>query len=160
MFRVTAVSVEEYFTFDPARESDLRAVDEAIRAAAPTLTRWFVSGTPEGKPGMRMTLIGYGDFLYAVKASPEPVRWPIIGLALQKNYLSLYCSARDGERPFVLDYANRIGKVDVSDKGVIRFKSVEHLNLDGLRAMISDLETGLQTGQLNLRYGRTAKGSE
>ena len=73
MFRVTAVSVEEYFAFDPAREPDLRAVDDVIRAAAPNLTRWFVSGTPEGKPGMRMTMIGYGEFLYTVKASSEPV---------------------------------------------------------------------------------------
>src|ERR1700759_666695 len=79
MFRVTAASVEEYFAFDPARESDLRAVDEAIRAAAPTLTRWFVQGTPEGKPGMRMTMIGYGDFMYTVKSSPEPIRWPVVG---------------------------------------------------------------------------------
>lgn len=157
MFRVTASSIEEYFAFDPARESDLRAVDEAIRAAAPTLPRWFVQGTPEGKPGMRMTMIGYGDFMYTVKSSPEPIRWPVVGLALQKNYLSLYCSARDGERPFALDYADRLGKVDVSDKGVIRFKNAGDLNLDELRAMIGDLEAGLRAGRLSLRYGRAAK---
>jgi hypothetical protein len=44
MFRVHASSIEEYFAFDPAREGDLRQVDEVIRAAAPGLERWFVAG--------------------------------------------------------------------------------------------------------------------
>ncbi|WP_433654051.1 hypothetical protein ACQPW1_25630 [Nocardia sp. CA-128927] len=67
MFRVAAASVDEYFAFDPAREVDLRRTDELIRAAAPTLTRWFVPGTADGKPGMAMTVIGYGTFEYAVR---------------------------------------------------------------------------------------------
>jgi hypothetical protein len=45
---------------------------------------------------MRMNLIGYGAFTYEVK-SGERVEWPIIGLALQKNYITLYTSVvKDG----------------------------------------------------------------
>jgi hypothetical protein len=45
---------------------------------------------------MRMSLIGYGAFTYEVK-SGERVEWPIIGLALQKNYITLYTSVvKDG----------------------------------------------------------------
>lgn len=45
VFNVMAGSVEEYFRFDPSREHERRAVDPLIRAAAPTLARWFVPGT-------------------------------------------------------------------------------------------------------------------
>jgi 3'-phosphoadenosine 5'-phosphosulfate (PAPS) 3'-phosphatase len=45
MFTVNAASVDEYLRFDPARERDMRALDALIRAAAPTLSRWFVPGT-------------------------------------------------------------------------------------------------------------------
>ena len=93
MFKVRAASVEEYFRFDPAREDALRELDAVIRAAAPALSRWFVPGTPPGQPGMTMIMIGYGQYQYTVKASPAPVTWPILGLALQKNYLSFYSNA-------------------------------------------------------------------
>ena len=85
MFRVTATSAEDYFTYDRRREADPRKIDATIRAMAPTLRRWFVPGAREGKPGMRMTMIGYGHFFYTVKTSPDLVRWPVVGLALQKN---------------------------------------------------------------------------
>ncbi|GAA1716723.1 hypothetical protein [Fodinicola feengrottensis] len=39
MFRVQASTLEAYFAADPARESDLRAADSLIRAAAPGLAR-------------------------------------------------------------------------------------------------------------------------
>jgi hypothetical protein len=45
---------------------------------------------------MRMNLIGYGCFQYEVK-SGRRAQWPIVGLALQKNYISLYTSVvQDG----------------------------------------------------------------
>src|SRR5262245_46383838 len=157
MFRVTVTSLEDYFTFDRTRESDLRASDATIRANAPTLKRWFVPGARDGKAGMRMTMIGYGEFFYTVQASSEPIRWPVIGLALQKNYISLYCSARDGHRPFVLAYKKALGEVDASATGVIRFSGGEQIDIDGLGTMVRDLEKGLAAKRLSLRYGRAAK---
>ena len=69
LFTVIAGSVDEYFGFDPDRETELRALDALIRAAAPSLARWFVPGTAAGEPGMTMTMIGYGQFEYTVKSS-------------------------------------------------------------------------------------------
>lgn len=159
MFRVTATSLEDYFTFDRTREADLRKIDETIRTAAPTLRRWFVPGAREGKPGMRMTMIGYGDFFYTGKTSTDRVRWPVVGLALQKNYISLYCSARDTNRPFVLAYKKDLGAVDVSANGVIRFSDVAQIDVDALGAMVRDLEKGLIAKSLSLRYGRITRQS-
>jgi hypothetical protein len=79
MFKVNARSLEEYFRFDPAREKDLRALDELIRGAAPSLERWFVTGTPAGQPGMTMTMIGYGQYQYTVKDSGVRFTWPVLG---------------------------------------------------------------------------------
>jgi hypothetical protein len=140
MFKVPAGSVEEYFRFDPAREDDLRTLDELIRGAAPGLLRWFVPGTPDGQPGMTMTMIGYGKLQYYVKRSPVPVTWPVLGLALQKNYISLYNSAYADGPPFTCAYAGRLGRARVSKKGVVTFGAVQDMNLQALTEMITAIE--------------------
>ncbi|MFI6045006.1 hypothetical protein ACIA8C_25480 [Nocardia sp. NPDC051321] len=155
MFRVAATSVEEYFAFDPARETELRRTDELIRAAAPALSRWFVAGTAAGKPGMAMTMIGYGRFEYAVRGSADTVSWPIVGLALQKNHLSLYLSAELDEQPFARHYPDRLGKVDVSATGAVRFARAADLDSAGFSAMLADLVRGLRSATVLVRYGRS-----
>jgi hypothetical protein len=42
---------------------------------------------------MRMKIIGYGKFRYAVK-SGKTIEWPVIGVSLQKNYISVYVAVR------------------------------------------------------------------
>jgi hypothetical protein len=151
MFKVHAGSAEEYLRFDPAREDGLRTLDELIRGAAPGLPRWFVRGTPDGQPGMTMTMIGYGQFQYSVKSSPVPVTWPILGLALQKNYISLYNSATGDGPPFTCAYADRLGHARVSKKGVVTFSALHDVNLHALTEMITAIEAGLAAGQLTAR---------
>lgn len=153
MFIVAASSLQEYFAADPAREADLRAVDRLIREAAPELTREFFGGTGAGKPGMGMSLIGYGKFQYRVRSSPEPIDWPVIGLALQKNHISLYVSAvRDG-RYLVEDYASELGKVSLG-RNCVRFAKADDLDGSGLGSLVRHIRNGLATGELGLRYGR------
>ena len=125
MFEVHAGSMEEYFRFDPGREDDLRAVDALIRAAAPALARWFVPGTPAGQPGMSMAMIGYGQFQYTVKTSPALISWPILGLALQKNYISLYNSANADRPAFTRAYDGKLGRVRISARGVVTMASLD-----------------------------------
>ncbi len=59
---------------------------------------------------MRMSLIGYGAFQYEVK-SGERVKWPIIGMALQKNYLTLYTSVFKDDTPVIDQYISRLGEL-------------------------------------------------
>jgi len=148
MFKVHAGSVEEYFRFDPAREHDLRGLDALIRAAAPGLSRWFVPGTPPGQPGMTMTLIGYGQYQYRVKSSATAVTWPILGLALQKSYISLYNSANGDGQPFTCSYAGKLGRAKVSTKGVVTFSSLDDLDQQAVTGMITAIAAGLASGQL------------
>jgi hypothetical protein len=151
MFKVHAGSVEEYFRFDPAREPALRELDAVIRAAAPALSRWFVPGTPPGQPGMTMVMIGYGRYQYSVRSSPEPVTWPVLGIALQKNYLSFYCSAHGDGSPFTCAYAGKLGRARVSAKGVVTFAAIEDINLEALAELVTAIAAGLESGQLIAR---------
>jgi len=159
MFKVAASDVETYFAFDPSREADLRAVDRMIRRAAPTLKRWFVAGTPQGKAGMSMVMIGYGRFTYTVRSSPQPIDWPIIGLALQKNYLSLYLSARRDGAPLLSFYADRLGKVSVSKIGAMTFAQAADIDHDEFIAMLRTLAVDLDNRRVELRYGRAKPSS-
>jgi hypothetical protein len=100
MYRVDADSLQAYLDFDPERKADLLKLDVAIRKAAPALTRHFHQGTPAGEAGMRMKMIGYGKFRFAIK-SGQTVIWPVVGVALQKNYISVYLSITKDGAPIV-----------------------------------------------------------
>lgn len=96
MFRVDADSLQAYFDFDPKRRIDLQKLDKLVKESAPRLKRYFHRGTPPGEPGMRFKMIGYGRFHYRAR-SGKSVERPVVGVALQKNYISVYLSvAKDG----------------------------------------------------------------
>jgi hypothetical protein len=109
MFRVAADSLEAYLAFDPARTADLEALHALMRKAAPSLKRHFHAGAPAGEAGMRMNLIGYGKFRYAIK-SGKTASWPVIGVALQKNYISVYVAVTWKGKPLVSFYAGKLGE--------------------------------------------------
>ena len=109
MFQVTADNLQAYLDFDPRRKADLQKLDTLIRKAAPDLKRHFHKGTPAGEAGMRMKMIGYGKFRYAIK-SGKTIAWPVVGVALQKNYISVYVSVTKDGAPIVSAYAGRLGE--------------------------------------------------
>ena len=110
MFRVNADSLEAYLAFDPDRTADLEKLHALMRKAAPGLKRHFHAGTPAGEAGMRMNLIGYGRFRYAIK-SGKTASWPVIGVALQKNYISVYVAVTRNGKPLVPFYAGKLGEL-------------------------------------------------
>jgi hypothetical protein len=86
--RVDATTIEECFALAGDREADLRAVDRIIGEAAPDLER-----TPFAGPSI--TMIGYGPTGWGRPSGSGP--WPVIGMALQQQYVSLYVAAvKDG----------------------------------------------------------------
>ena len=107
MFRVDVDSLEDYFAFDRKRKMDLKRLDKLIQASAPRLTRYFHRGAPEGQPGMRFKMIGYGQFHYLARDGKR-VEWPAVGVALQKNYISVYLSITKEGVPLVQSYAGKL----------------------------------------------------
>lgn len=157
MFTVAATTLTEYFAADPAREPDLRQVDEAIRAGAARLPRHLFTGTGKGRPGMSITMIGYGRFQYRVAGSDEPIDWPVLGLALQKNYISLYVAAVDGDRYLVEEYAGRLGKAEVG-RNMLRFRKADDLDRDSFAELLRRIDDGVADGSIGFRYGRATQG--
>ena len=137
MFQVPADSLESYLDFDPARKIDLKQFHELIRKAGPGLTRYFHQGTPAGTAGMRMKMIGYGKFRYTVK-SGQTVEWPVVGIALQKNYISVYVAVQKNRRPIMQDYAGKLGELR-SGHNNFSFERFADLKIDRLSSLISEI---------------------
>jgi hypothetical protein len=138
MFQVKADSLQGYLDFDPARKSHLLRLHDLIRTSAPALKRYFHKGTPAGEAGMRMKMIGYGKLRYATR-SGGTVEWPVIGVALQKNYISIYIAVTKAEKPIVAAYAGKLGEKRVG-RNNFSFERFEDLNTAGVSSLVA--ETG------------------
>jgi len=138
MFRVDVDSLAEYFDFDPERKAQLQKLDRLIKASAPALKRYFHRGTPEGEPGMRFKMIGYGKFQYMARRG-KYVEWPAIGVALQKHHISVYLAvAKDGV-PLVQSYAGKLGELRVGGNN-FSFVAYEDLNIQMMASLFAEAE--------------------
>lgn len=129
MFKpVGAKSDDEYIAMlEPGRKAQIEKLDELIRTTVPNLKRYFA-----------YNMLGYGTFTYR-NYKKEEVNWPVVALASQKNYISLYvCCVVDGGY-LAESYKDRLGKVSVG-KSCIRFKKVEDINLDVVREVLMKAE--------------------
>ena len=136
MFRVNADSLQAYLDFDPDRKADLLKLHRLMQRAAPLLKRYFHAGTPAGEAGMRMKMIGYGKFRYPVK-SGKAIEWPVIGVALQKNYISVYVAVTKAGSPLVPTYAGRMGERRTGANN-FSFEKFDELNAPAVSALFSE----------------------
>lgn len=151
MFRVIADGLEAYLAFDPDRAADIEKLHALMRKAAPSLKRHFHAGTPAGEAGMRMSMIGYGRFRYAIK-SGKTAWWPVIGVALQKNYISVYVAlTRDG-KPLVPHYAGKLGELRMGGNN-FSFEAFDDLNAQAVSALFAEAAAIFKAdGQNPVRY--------
>jgi hypothetical protein len=138
MLKVDVDSIEAYFAFDPARQSELERTDRMIRDTAPRLQRYFHKGTPPGEPGMRFKMIGYGPLEYPVRGG-KLLEWPAVGMALQKSYISLYFAVRKHGRLVTEDYQDRLGAVRTGE-GNFSFTRFGDLNQHWLAALLTETQ--------------------
>jgi hypothetical protein len=136
MFRVDADSLEAYLAFDPARTAELDALHALIRKAAPALKRHFHVGTAAGAAGMRMKMIGYGEFRYAIK-SGKTASWPVIGVALQKNYISIYVAVTRNGKPLVPFYRGKLGESRIGGNN-FSFEKFSDLKAPAVAALFAE----------------------
>jgi hypothetical protein len=117
--------------FKPAKAKTVKeylaAVPEERKDAVLALHAFIQKTVPKLRPYFATNMIGYGKFKY-VNYKKETIDWPIIALANQKQYLSVYvCSIVDGE--YVAEkYKKDLGKVKVG-KSCISIKKLEDMNL-------------------------------
>jgi hypothetical protein len=132
MVNVQAKTREEYFGLAGEREPALRELDEIIQKSAPHLE-------PLLHGGMSGSWLAYGMQPYKTKSMKEVSEWPVIALANQKNYMSLYVMAIEDGDYVAEKYQDALGKVSVG-KSCIRFKKLDDLNKEALQVMLAKVD--------------------
>jgi hypothetical protein len=131
MFKpVGAADDREYIEMlAPERKEVIEYLDTLIKQTVPKQKRFFA-----------YNMLGYGSFQYT-NYKKEVIDWPIIALASQKNYISLYVCALDQANGQYLaeKYQDKLGKVSVG-KSCIRFKKLEDLNIDTVKQVLAEAE--------------------
>lgn len=97
--------------------------------------------------GTSQNIIGYGSLTY-VGSNKKPVDWFMVGLALQKNYLSVYISATDDGQYLVKKIGKGFGKVKTGSSS-ISFARLADLDLPVFTE-------ALQKAKAQLDYGWNA----
>ncbi len=125
MFKSTkAKTPEEYIALlSEPQKNNIKQLHEFIKKIIPQHEQYIVSG-----------MIGYGTYHYKY-ASGREGDWCLIGLAQQKNYISVYvCAVADGM--YVAEkYKDKLPKANIG-KSCIRFKKIEDVDLEILRRLI------------------------
>jgi len=119
-----AKSIEEYLLLVPDdRKKDIGFLHAFIQKAVPRL-----------KPHYASNMIGYGSFYY-LDSKKQKKDWPIISLANQKNYITIYVCALIEDKAAAEKYMKDLGKLT---KGIscIRFKKIEEIKLETLKAVL------------------------
>lgn len=100
---------------------------------------------------MRFKMIGYGESHYVAK-SGQQVEWPVVGVALQKSYISVYFSVTKDGADLVQSYAGRLGECRVGRNSFsfVRFddldvSSVSELFAEAARLFTADPGYRIQT---------------
>jgi uncharacterized protein YdhG (YjbR/CyaY superfamily) len=131
----------------------LKAVPKERKASIEYLHKFIQSAAPKLKPHFAYNMLGYGSFLYR-NYKHETISWPLVALANQKNYISLYVCAFSGKQYLAEKYKTELGKVSVG-KSCIRFKKLEDLKLPVLKDLIR--QAAKNPGLMGLETGKTIK---
>ena len=116
----------------------LRAVPDEQRETVEFLHDFIQKTAPSLRPHFSYNMLGYGSFPYR-KNKKEMGEWHTVGLASQKNYISIYvCSVANGKY-LAETHKKDLGNVKVG-KSCISFKKLNDLNLATLKKVIKAAE--------------------
>lgn len=133
MQRSTKTPDEHIASLPDGVREDIVTLDGAISSVMSGLERTLWEGVFWG--GSEQAIIGYGSYRYKGRSGGEG-EWFVVGLAAQKNYLSLYVNAADGSQSLAKAYGPRIGKVKAGSAN-LQFKRAADLDLEVLREMVA-----------------------
>jgi hypothetical protein len=109
---------------DP-RKGEIAALDQLIRKTVPALEPFICNG-----------MLAYGPYHYKY-ASGREGDWFRIGIASNKNYISLYISGAD-EKGYVAErYRDSLPKASIG-KSCVRFKRLIDLDPEALKKLLKE----------------------
>lgn len=130
-------------------EDYIAQIDEPRRSAIARLHGLILKTVPALKPAMQAGMIGYGTYHYKY-ASGREGDWPIIALASQKNYISVYvCASIDGQY-CAERRKSELPKASIG-KSCIRFKKLEDVDL---KVLMSIVKEGARAMKQNAKAGK------
>ena len=121
------------------RRRDIAMLDAEITKRMPGESRVLWEGRFWG--GSDQKIIGYGTFSHT-NSSGKTSNWFMVGLAAQKNYISMYVNAVDDDGYVLKKYADRLGKAKVGSAS-ISFNSVEDINFEILMELVDVAAKGI-----------------
>lgn len=129
----TTRDVDEFIASlpDDVRD-DIRVLDEAIATAMTGHERVLYEGTFWG--GSEQEIIGYGA-IESPRSDGSTVEWFVVGLAVQKNHLSVYISAVEDGQYLSEKYGHELGKVKVG-KSSLGFKRADDIEVGSLVKLV------------------------
>ncbi|WP_347860856.1 DUF1801 domain-containing protein [Salimicrobium sp. PL1-032A] len=125
--KVEAGTIEELFEAAGKFEGSMRTLDAWIKETAPHEKRQLYVESS-------ITMIGYGEM--DRQGEEEAGGWPVIGVAPQKNNVSVYVSGTKDGKPIPAVYTKEVlGGVD-NGKHCIRIRNFSKLNEDKMKEAI------------------------
>jgi len=119
-----ATSVKDYLDqIEEPRQSEIRALHAMITRVLPNL-----------KPSIQHGMIGYGTYHYQYATGREGDS-PVVALASQKNYISVYVCASENGGYVAEKHAAELPKASVG-KSCIRFKRLSDIDLKALEKVV------------------------
>jgi len=131
--------IDAWFAAAGPREAELRRVDALVTAAAPGIDRQLV-------PAASGAMLGYGLMPYKPRSAKQVTTTPLISLAAQKRYVSLYVFAVVDGVYLAEARADRLGRVSCG-KSCIRFSSLDAVDTDELSAVVRDAVAATADGR-------------
>ncbi len=115
-------------------EQYIAEVEEERRADIKRLHDLVLETAPELEPTMEFGILGYGKHAYRY-ASGRSGEWMKIGIANNKQYISLYCCAADENGYVAEQYKDRLPRASIG-KSCVRFKRLSDLDEEILKDLI------------------------
>lgn len=109
-------------------------LDEPWRSEIAKLDALIRKTVPKLEPHVQSGFLAYGPMAYKTKSGRES-DWFKIGLASQKNYISLYFCAADDEGYVAERFKDRLPKANIG-KSCVRFKKVDDLEPKALQELM------------------------
>ena len=114
------------------RKEIILELDKIIAPLFESSDRYMLEGKFWG--GSDQQILSYGRYSY-IRSDKKEVNWFIIGLANQKDYVSLFISAVEDREYLAQKYKDKFGKVEAKTSRV-KIKKLEHLDLKGTAEVI------------------------
>lgn len=130
-------------------EEYLAQIDEPRRSEMVKLHGLIAKAIPSMKPCIYAGMIGYGMYHFKY-ASGREGDWPIVALASQKNYISVYVCASDDEGYCAERRKSELPKASIG-KSCIRFKKLADVDV---KVLLSIVKEGVQVMKKNAKAGK------